>query len=170
MKRTISILGAVVLFSVGCSIKPTIHYKKPMYVSPTKYEKLSCKELDYELYNYGTYSCKELKEKLLFISPTEYAKLSCKQLHEQLLKINERLDAKLRIEREDAAATAIAIPFILLTTAGVPFIMESGSKSESSLKSDTKEISEIEILKATYKTLQKVATKKNCSFAVDMNK
>ena len=166
MKKIISILGAVALLSIGCS--QSIDIAEPRYVSPIKYEQISCKQLKEEYPYYTDISCKELKEKLLYISPTEYEKLSCNQLHEQLVKIDKRLDMKSKIKVENTVGMGIFIPFYMLTTAGVPAIMHAASDSDSSSDITPQKISETEILKNAHETLKKVANKKNCSFASDM--
>ena len=166
------LIGLYTLFLLlldGCGCSQSIDIMEPMYVSPTKYKKLSCEQLKEELDYYGdSISCKELKEKLVYISYTEYEKLSCKQLHEQLIKINERLDIKSQIEVENFVGLSIFIPFYLLTTAGVPTIMHLASDTNSSTDTGSRKVSESEILKGAYQTLKVTATKKNCSFAADM--
>lgn len=181
-KQFLSLSALFLLLFDGCASKPQmqIHNKGSMYVSSAEYEKLSCKELDYELYNYGVYTCKELKDNLLYISPTEYKKLSCKQLHEQLIKIDKRLNAKLEIKADEESDKAVAmlfiVPFGLLTTAGVPLIApktdaaketERGRKEEYK-KKVAKFDSEVRRLKGEYEALKKFATKKNCSFVMDL--
>lgn len=180
-KLLISLSALIILLFDGCGSKSQIHNKGSMYVSSTEYEKLSCKELDYELYNYGVYTCKELKDNLLYISPTKYKKLSCKQLHEQIIKIDKRLNAKLEIKADEESDKALAmlfiVPFGLLTTAGVPLIApktDAAKETERGRKEvEKKRIaeykSEVKRLKGEYESLRNLAIKKNCSFADDMS-
>ena len=181
-KLLIGIFVLILLVLDGCGLKSQIqiHNKEAMYVSSTEYEKLSCKELDYELYNYGAYSCKELKDNLLYISPIEYKKLSCKQLHEQIIKIDKRLNAKLEIksyeEKDKAASMVLGAPLFFLTTAGVPLIApktdaakkQDRANKEADKRKVAKFDSEVRRLKEEYKTLKEVAVKKNCSFVKDI--
>lgn len=152
-----------------------------MYVSSTEYEKLFCKELDYQLYNYGAYSCKELKDNLLYIYPIEYKKLSCKQLHEQIIKIDKRLNAKLQIKSDKETDKCITkffvVPLALLTTAGVPLIAPKTDTAkerdrldkEASRRKVTEFNSEVRRLKEKYEALKNIAKRKNCSFAANIH-
>lgn len=156
MRKTISVLSVVLLLNVGCS-KP-IDKQEPIYVTPIKYEKLSCKQLKERFTHYDYIPCKELKEKLLLVSPTEYERLSCKQLHQQLIKINDIQDTKSRIGTEETITKAVAAPFLFVTGMWVMIdYSESGYKDYES-----------ESLKEAYETLKQVATKKNCSFADEL--
>lgn len=183
MKKLLIILSTLLLFLVGgCSSKSKIqiHNKGAMYVSSSEYEKLTCKELDYELYNYGVYSCEELKDNLLFISPTEYKKLSCKQLHEQMIKIDKRLNAKLKIksdkETDDTLESIAAVSFITFFTAGVGFLPpptdaakeEQRAYKEIERRKVVKFNSELKRLKEESEVIKDIATKKNCSFVADI--
>jgi len=177
MKRLLIVLSALFLLLLdGCGCSQSIDYVEPMYVSPTEYEKMSCKEIKDEFPYYTNTSCAELKEKLVYISSTEYEALSCKQLHEQLIKINGRLATKSKIETEETVAMLFVVPFALLTTAGVPLIApktdaakerEKRNKEESRRK-DAKFDAEVRRLKGEYEALKEIAIKKNCSFAAEM--
>ena len=174
-KLLIVLLTLFLLLLDGCGCSQSIDYVEPMHVSPTEYEKISCKELK-EKYPFKKLSCEEVKEKLVYISSTEYEALSCKQLHEQLIKINGRLATKSKIETEETVAMLFVVPFALLTTAGVPLIApktdaakerEKRNKEESRRK-DAKFDAEVRRLKGEYEALKKFSTKKNCSFVAEM--
>ncbi|HSQ89105.1 hypothetical protein, partial [Romboutsia sp.] len=119
-------------------------------------------------------------DNLLYISPTEYQKLSCKQLHEQIIKIDKRLNAKLQIksdeETEKTVGMLFVVPFALLTTAGVPLIAPKTDAAkererldkEASRRKVAEFNSEVKRLKGEYEALTNIATKKKCSFAVDL--
>ena len=156
LKKVISILGSILLLNVGCS-KP-IDKQEPIYVTPTKYEKLSCKQLKERFPHYDYISCTELKEKLLLVSPTEYERLSCKQLHQQLIKINNIQDTKSRIGTEETITQVVAAPILFAT--GMWVMIDYSRSGYTDYKSES--------LTEAYEAIKDAATKKNCSFVADM--
>jgi hypothetical protein len=168
MKKLLMIVSvSVMLYFNGCANKTTIYtrYDGPVYVSAEKYKKTSCHELQHEptIPNISD-ACPMLFERYLFILPTEYEKLSCKQLHEQFVKVNKRYEE----EKFGATYMPLIYPVVsVLSLGAVPLNdLRFGPKPPSHL--DPKHLSEDITAKEAYETLKEVATKKNCSFVVEM--
>ena len=178
MKKQLIRFSALLLLLLNVACSSRIDNLQPKYVSLDEYKQISCKEIK-EMYfsespscqrtkeivyrapsEYEKISCEELKlkEKLIYISPIEYEKLSCEQLKEQMIKINNRLNAKSRIETEDTISQVAAAPILFVT--GM-WVMVDYSRL------DVKDY-EIEGLKRKYEALKKFATQKNCSFVAGM--